>query len=572
MKQNGALDSKKVLYNNRKNKLLFSAFFILFASIIVIIYRTYPISLSNDVPSILQIPVVFWIVSFLFLLVWCYIYINNNKPIYLLIGSISFYFVLFCSNLMFVSPYEQTDRISIIISTISDSSNLHQINPMYNDYFEWPIFFLLTKIFLEILNLNINQMITIGFFSFNLIIPIILLYMFNYRGSIDSQYRILPIIFYILLSYLFIVNQYVPQALALILLFLCYALYFKYLQIEIKYRTSILIILLFIYIILIFTHPFLFMFFIIPLLMDRVRLFIRRDKANPQIQNIKTLPNNIFILLMVIYGTGFLYRFMSIQSNLASFITLFGTTNGETWTYINSLFGGGNQTVWVASYYPLLEALHSVTSIALKLIILLIILFFLYTIITNRESKNQFSKFDLSVLVSSLLLYLLGLFSIFLGQRSIQVAATSVVKPFANAIKNESSIIFVMLTLLICVTPILLVSTNLINISRAGETLIEDEEMNSAGMFADNTISNDSYVLMAESIYPVSMYPNGFHRYRNLVEVNDNGLFGEMNYIIESPKFKLQATNYGYYYMITDYDKLSNCIYSNGGTNIILKT
>jgi len=558
-----------IIKSKSLNKIAWSLLAFSFTAIILLIYNNYPITLSGGVPSVLQIPFEFWIICVILFTVWSFIFLNTNNAKLLLYGVVIYSFILFCTNLMFVSPYEQTDRISAYISILSNSNHIDQYEISLDNYFQWPIFFLMTKIFLEIGGLSINQVLQIGFFSINLILPIILLYMFNYEKSGNVQCKIIPIIVYILLSYTFIVNQYAPQALALLYLFILYAIYYKYLISRNNKQIILLSLMILIYAVLVLTHPFLFLFFIIPIVIDLLYQYLWKNRSN-HINEKKAvrISGKTAILMVVIYFAGFLYRFSSIQYKISELVDQFGTTDGASWSIISKLYNLNNGIPTVPSYYPLLESYHYLLSNALKILLLLFIIIFLYTVFRSSESRNLITSLDKSILFSSIGLYIIGLFSIFLGERGIQVAISSIVKPFVNSYSKGSVLFRTLIIVLLICTPILLVSTSLTNISRSGESFIEDEEMNAAGYFADNAIPAQSNVLLAESIYPVSSSSIGFHRYKSLPLIDEYEIFKDMDFIIKTPKFVLQAQSYGYYYMIENNSEDFGCIYSNGFSSI----
>lgn len=547
-----------VFQNNRMRKIAWTIFFLLLTSIILIIYQTYPVSLTRDVPSVMQIPLVFWILCTLALVVWVKLFLYQNNPKYLIIGVVTYYFIFFCSNLMFVSPYEQTDRISSFISNLDNNAFINQDHFSNDNYLQWPIFFFFTKIFLLVGDLTLNQILQIGFFSINLILPVILLFMYNSRSEGCDRNYILPVIIYILISYSFIVNQYAPQALALLFLFLTYAIFYRVTKSKCEKKSIKLGILFISFTALVFTHPFMFIFFLAPLMIDYIY------KACFNKNEVVSLSGRTIILFTIIYFAGLLYRYVSIQNQLVTFVNLFGSKEGETWSFLITLLNTDSSNQVTPSYFPILETEHFILSNILKLILLLIIIMLTFIIIKYSHSRKFITSFDFSIMLTSIVLYVVGLFSFFLGQRGIQVVTSSLVQPYkTNLNRYKNTLLFILLITLI-MTPAITVATSLTNIARSGEAFIEDQEMNVAGHYLDVKIPNDTVVIMSESMYPISRPPEGFSRFSNLNEINEKQLFIKTDYVFITPKFVLQAKYFGYDYMLNTGD--FNRVYSNGET------
>lgn len=560
-----------ISYSNRK-KVLWILLFILFDLLVLTLYSAYPIPISQQIPVYYQIPWQYWLILTLFMVIWWLVFSKEKNISFQLIGIVLFYFVIFSPNLFFVSPYQQTDAsVSRFISIIANANHIGAVENTYTNYFEWPMFFLLMKVLIAVPNLSTDQLLHVGIFSFNMMMPIFLLFIYKSRSDGErSEYPIIMPIIYILLGYMFIVNQFAPQTMALLVLFLTFGMYERINDGSKREKTREIFIFILIYFVLVFTHPFFFIFALVPIIMDYLYKLVKTRMEGPvPKENENRLIPNIIVLLLIIYFTGFIYRFISIEGAIEELIEMIGTTGGEAW---NSIFSavGVSRSSYESPFFQQLEFQYMLLSYGFKALLGLFGVIFLYSLIHYRAVIRSIKSMDVWMVSWSSLLYLFGLFSVFLGQRSVQVILLPVSRLFST-IHKQSKVINALLAILVVSTPIVLLADNFVNLSIMGESFLEDQKNNQIGSFADSKIPSDKSVMLAESIYPVSQAPYGFYRYNDVTEINDSSMYGDIDAIIYTPKLNMLIGGFGYDYMEESNNFELNRIYSSKDSAILIR-
>jgi hypothetical protein len=500
--------------------------------------KYFVISTTNSVFSTLS--PVFWILILLNYISIYMIskYIKNN---YLLLALIIFYnFLLYSTNLFFTVPFQQTDiNTTTRWTELLKKTNLIGINlTSIDNYFEWPIYFIVNKIIILFFNTDVFTTINIGYYLFLFLLPIMItLLLLTCKVDIKEILYMFPV--YMLLSYNFIVLQFAPQTLAYLYFIIVLTLYIK----NRDNNTSPFIIL--VYITLIFVHPFFFIFFIAMAGIDIILLNTKQQRNNKK----------LFIFLSGVYLVCYILIFHSITSDVIYLFDNLGVFKSGVWTMIGNIFGmaaqfNPNPYTPYPLYYLFDANLQFILSTTSRLILLTFLLLFIINLVFMAREKNILKiikTFDISNLISTMGIYVVGLFTVFLGGRSIQVATISISKVYQYLL-NRSRIYKIIFLLIIIVTPIVFQSTAIGNEIISGSRAIKDYEMESVGKFIDNYGDNNQHILVSNSGYPTG-YPTN-----STIYYTDPALFGyitvtnvtsNMDIIVYTPKMEMQAQYYG---------------------------
>jgi len=241
----------------------------LLAIFLISVVQTSPITISLTIASFFQIPVIFWLVILVspFLL---YIIAKDSKNPLVPLLCVTLYFFLFYSyGLYFMAHPTTTDIVNATRFQYMLSSITHigagEIST--EQYFNWPIYFIFSKIFSSILGIGPFQTINIGFFSLLLTLPVFvsLCNKRNHNVENTSIYFITPAL-YLTLGFYFINDQFVPQFLGLIYLFILFGFYLKYRK---RKNPLYLILMVIFYALTVFTHPFIHIFFLILIILEK---------------------------------------------------------------------------------------------------------------------------------------------------------------------------------------------------------------------------------------------------------------------------------------------------------------
>ncbi len=548
--------------NNRRNVIIYSL--LSFISLIVFIYSRKFYTLSSDSTIFNVITFTFWL---LLILNYISIFLLSKyiKNIYFLVLFIIFYnLLLYSSNFFFIIPFQQTDIGSITkyltIMKISTSIGPYQIN--IDPYFEWPIYFIFSRIIMLIFNTSIDVTINVGYYLFILLLPLFTTLLFlSQKISIKNMLYISPI--YILLSYEFIVLQFAPQTLAYLYTVIIFALYIK----NRNYKITPLLFIL--YISLVFVHPFFFIVFLSSIALDI--LFLNRN----QYYNNKKL----ILTLVGIYLTSYLFIFHSITSNIQSLLNSFGLLRSGMWTLLGNILGIGPQlspNPYIPHYlYNLFSAQSQLilSNTSRIILITLAFLFILNFLILFKEKKLStiIQTYDIGIIVSTFFIGFIGLISSFLGERSIQASTLSISKVY-EALLHKSKIYKVFLLLIIIISPIIFQCTSLGDEIITGSRAIKDFELEQSGQFIDIYGMNYQHVLAANSGYPTGYYTNSTMYYVNpneFIYISINNNTSNMDLIIYSPKMRMQAEYYGINGLNEGILNDNNILFNNNYTMVI---
>jgi len=311
----------------RKPKYLTAIIILITFILICLIRLEYPLQVSTETSILSMIPLHFWILLIIIpsLIVITFM-LTDSKSLCVMLGVI-YFFVLFSFYLFFEIPPAGTDMSErgnvFFILKESTTISVDRIS-----YFQWPIHFSFYMVLQKFLGVGL-AMLTLGLFSFILIIPIAYS-LFPNKSSINKVYFLFPV-GYILLSFYFINLQWVPQFTGLIFLIFTIGCYLKYREHNSKefYWLTILF-----YTICVFTHPFIFVFFPVAIFLDRY--IIPKKIFFNAYQDAKKMSLS---LLVAIYSIGFLFRFIRMERVTRKLV--FAEGEGRSWRTVYRLFGGG---------------------------------------------------------------------------------------------------------------------------------------------------------------------------------------------------------------------------------------
>lgn len=487
------------------------------------VVQSSPITGSLTTASLFQIPVIFWLVVSIspFLL---YIIAKDSKnPMVPLLCVILYYFLFYSIGLYFMSHPEITDiqssaRLQEILLSITHIGP-QEIN--IEPYFKWPVYFIFSKIFTNILGIGPIQTINLGFFSLLLIMPILLSLFYKRTNSAENTtvYFIFPAL-YLTLSWYFINDQFVPQFLALIYLFILFGCYLKY---QSRKNPLFLLLMVIFYALIVFTHAFIFMFFLVAI------IFEIYWSEYIEMKKVKSISYGLLIIF-----SAMLYPYIGTYFLLATI-----SPGGESWRFFQRLFsqrGSVEVGYQLQKLYHLVPMIYDQLMSSIVKVVLAVVLFTVVIGLLFYMSKKR-RLFDLSILIGSASWFVLGLSNLVLGQRAIQVAALPLARHFKYPHKLFSYLSKVVVVVIL-IAPSLFIANSMINSSIGGGDLMQNREENVAGRFMDkHIIDNESQVLCAQNPYPTG-YPSEFRR-RGPVYILEYGYGWEIfDFVLYSPKLQ----------------------------------
>jgi len=325
------------------------------------------------------------------------------------------------------------------------------------------------------------------------------------------------------LGWHFINDQFVPQFLGLIYLFILFGCYLKYMKGK---NPLFLLLMIIFYGLLVFTHAFMCMFFIVAIVFE---LFWS--------EYIEMKGSKYITYGLIIIFFAMLFPYLDVYYSLATS----ASGSSASWKIFQSFLsqggqgGAGGQVQILHHLVPGIydQLTSSITKVVMVAVFSTVVGgFFLY--IYKKRKLFDFKKerlFDISVLIGSASWFLLGLANLVHGNRALQVATLPLARYFTYPHKLFSYISKVIVVIII-IAPLAFTATNLINLSIEGNRLIQDPEENIAGRFMDKHITNESIVMFAQNAYPTG-YPSGFKKFSGIYEEWES-----IDITLDSPKLQ----------------------------------
>jgi len=506
-------------------------------------------SYSTNGPNILKaVPIIHWVLLILSSsLLVASLYLNRKSKWSLIIIGLMYGALFYITNLYFVVPYEQTDAsVSRFIEFMLSSKRItREALSVYSlSYLSYPVSFILEISMMLIGGMGKISIYTVGLFVFlgAFYVGLILYY---YKKDRDTKFAVLSLATYIVLSFYVINDQVAPQTLALAFLPYLYRLTFDY--IEGEQPLKILALILILWFALVFTHPFMFLFYVLPVLGVVVynRVILKRSGIKD---------STIWIMVST-WGFGFVYLFYNLLSApIKAFVESWGKAQGETWWMFANFFRKSG-ALGPIKYIPhphyelvpkwIVETQALILRIMLILFVGIISYSFIHQLkraITSGRLSHQL-VFDVSVILSSGVVFIIGLITTFLGQRSFQVAFI----PFSRYVLSSRTKKVVQYTLIaiLIIAPVAYTFNVLINLTVGSQIFVYDEKSLIAGYFGNSYLPPFSKVLVARepypSEYPINIIKYSIYGYRSPLY---SGTLG-YNYIYMSPKLEYSAQYYG---------------------------
>lgn len=504
---------------NRVKKLAVILFICLLNILLISLKQSYPISVSLNTAVFFQIPISFWlvlIISPLSLYIIARYSKNNFVPI---ICAMLYYVLLYSYGFYFVShpTFSDIGSSAVFQEILANTSHIGAAEINIEAYFQWPIYFIFSKIFSSILGIAPILTLNLGFVSFISIFPVLLFLFFKAKTNIVNKYEYFIILaLYIVLSYFFINDQFVPQFLALIYLVILFGCYIRY--IKTKNSLDLLLITIF-YTLLVFTHTFMFLFFVLTVIFEKIWFeYVETKKSFG--------PSYEFLLLTILLP--FTY--------FAIYLDLFTHSRfGESWRILESITS--QRTLGVSLYHLVPEIFDQLFANITKVIVIGAFIIVSLGLLLHFLKKREIT--DIALIFSSFLWFVMGLFKMVLGQRAIQVIPLAL-SNFYNSSHRIFPYLSKVIIIFILISPSLFVANTIINDSIEGERLEQDTQENIAGKFFDNHLYNKTYyVIGSQSAYPTCLNFRTASIPKSTNRDDVNAVRQYLDYIIFSPKLKL---------------------------------
>ena len=511
---------------NKIKKIALIFFICLLNILLITLSQTYPISISLNTATFFQIPVFFWLVMIASpFLLYFISKISKNKFVPILCAMF-YYFIFFSYGLYFLSHPTITDigSSTFFQEQLAYITHIGASEIEIQPYFQWPIYFIFSKMFSSILGISTIFTLNLGFMSLISIFPIFIILFYKSReiSPSISNYFIVPAL-YLILAFPFLNDQFVPQFLSLIYLIITFGCFAKYR--ETKSRLFFILIIIF-YIFTVFSHAFMFIFFVISIILEKIwEEYVEKKK--------KSVISYEMILLILIIPITYLSVYLT-KLKSAPF--------GESWRIFDYVFSqttpGGNG-IQIQPLYQLIPEFYDIFFSNMSKIVVAgaFIIVAIGFILYNLKKREIL---DFSIMASTFAWFIMGLSKMVLGQRALQVAPlalSSHFKPPHKIFSYFSKIIIV----IIIISPSLLVANALINESLIGERLVQDTQENIAGKFLDTHLDNKQYyILTCPNAYPTSLHNDIVKA--DLLSIKTDFISPKLlDFVVYSPKLKLRS-------------------------------
>jgi len=530
----------------------------LFNVLILSVALTRPLHNSTSEAAFFQLPTVFWIVMIISPFLLYAIAKDSKNPIIPVACAVFYYFLFYSYGLYFMSHPTITDigssaRLQEILLSISHIKN------QFGNYSTWPVYFIFSKIFTSVLGIGPLTTLNMGFFSLLLIIPPSLSLFYKNAPGLNGniKYFILPAL-YLSLSFNFINAQFVPQFLGLIYLIMLFGCYIR------RENTKYLILLIFFLVLCILTHAFMFVFFLMGVVIEKLTVLCKKYKEGmieTKVISWKTLLTFCFTLTILV--TVVILKWDTIYFYFHQTIRTAGAYKGEGWSILYNIVSGSGYNYWAGGtvhplYHLVPKIYDQIFSIATKFIVAASFLIVSIIFLKKRDIL------DAGIITGCISWFAAGLFfPMILGQRALQVVSIPLSKYFKFPAKRWSFLSHFLL-IFILVSPSLFVANSMIGSSVDGDKFIQDYNENIAGRFMDQYINNTSNVLTARNSYPTT-YPNGFRRFWPVSMKKCSSQWDKVNFILDSPKLQKQFI----YLNITPPEFQKSTIYDSAYCSIV---
>lgn len=496
-----------------KSKYVFLIIIFILLNLINIIFYISPIRIEEGKALLNKIPIIFWVLMLLLLILIVYAVFNRNskeEPLKYVFFSMIYYFIMFVYNLFFIIIPKQSDIHAVSLYNHVINTNIY-LTPEKIQYFEYPFFFTFFSSLKNLLSLSDYSVINIGFFLQLLIIPIIISLFSNKRFK--RMIFLAPTIFLVLIFFQFNA-QMVPQFFGLLFLLLTIGSYINYSKNKSK---KWFFLTLFFYFICVYSHPFMVFFFIIGFSMKRLLAYLKILEKKKNI--FKNLSQSYFnryfykkdiplILLLIIYFQAYFFRFDNFKNTVQLVIDPQNNYN-STWTFFKYIFNFGSEPESPIEQinintYPLYEIIPEFYYVSIKyfnMSVLLILICIIFYSVLRYISWKKIKVFDLSLFFGAIGFFLAGLMNpMILGNRAIQVLFISPSRYVHHGFKNNY-FLKVLILIILVITPLSFSLNYSITSTLYGNRLVEDPSTINTGSFYSEYYGNHSSILLPDRRY-----------------------------------------------------------------------
>ncbi|WP_048150678.1 hypothetical protein [Palaeococcus ferrophilus] len=508
----------------------------------------------------IEFPLLAWILILLIpciggYIIWTSKNENKKTTIFIPVGLI-YVLLLYSLNIYFIIPYRQVETTSIplAIKLLVKYPHINKdLAGIYSYPVSYPLFFIMARFIMLISEVGATTLYTLFFIIFLVIFYFILL---SYYSTDEDMFSsVLAVLGYTVLSFYVINFQFAPQTFSLMYLPLLYKITTSTLHSNSIAKNMVLLFILWTSLIL--THPFMFIFYILPTSFLLGYLYINKSSYT----------SKFGIAIFTLWGSylaGFVYiYYLKLRVPLVLFFRTIGRSMGETWLVIRWFLRtmSSPQAPKVFPHYDMVPRFfNAFQATGVRLILITLLLLVIYGIFKEVITDKRTLQFvyDILVLISSVILFLVGLFTIFLGQRALQVF----MMPISRYIKNLKAYkrLLLMLIIILIVTPFMYTLNVLISLSVGPQLFVQDTYLVTSGLFGEMNFPDACNISVVREIYP-TVYPNR-HKFEFSTDfypkANSN-----WDYLYWSPKFTHVARYFGIYDEYKKEQMVSNWIYNN---------
>lgn len=527
-----AFTSDSFSYRPIRQKLSIVGLSISVVLIVYAYYISYPIQQTASDGVIYQVPMIFWLGIWLGLISLSGIALWSRRSIVSLPVIAGFY-LLFTSRYHLYFYYGPGGDGPTIVSWAYQMNRLDFLPARgtedYFTYLQWPIHHINTSIIQLFAETGAYATVKVGYTIYILMLAVgIFLFAYEYSPHRTPFYLYTAAVFYLLVTYNWLNEQFVPQFLALILIIFLFS-------IQEKSGARWLSLKVFLFIVLILSHPFLFIFYLIALtLLPAVKAIYysieesmdhQEDRMLLVIKNIPgkttTIMNSLrteFLsqytsrdwiyttsILITVYLTFLVYRFVTLPQTFIAYGLGFDPTYN---TNILTVFGsilpsfvidilpisperGGTSGPEIAPLFEYVSTelyqftLYGAMSIVLLTFAVLVISFIL-------SKFRSVSTWILSMLLGTSLYLIIGTEIQIHSGRAFQIAFLPFI-PFIVTLRNREKIVRAIIILLIISSPILLMNS-MVNQSIAAGGNSDEFYSTQAAIHAEDHSSSNAIV------------------------------------------------------------------------------
>ncbi|MCD6099201.1 MAG: hypothetical protein J7K33_01310 [Candidatus Marinimicrobia bacterium] len=492
-----------------------------------------------------------------------------------LVISLIYISLFYIINLYFVIHYRQTDPdpVRMIEYMLLHGKISHAIiqNPKLS-YFSYPFSFIFGGTLILIVGIGRISIYNIGLFIFVGIfyIGLFLYYRSNIKRKEDEiRFVTISLALYVIVSFYIINDQFSPQTFAMALLPYLYWITQK----AGESPTSILkktILTIIFWFALVFSHPFLFLFYLLPVI--GITLYIKINTNKIKKTNLAE-SNTMVWMLISIWALGFAHLFyVLLDKPLRVFLETWGHPNENPTVLIENFLGKGYTLhphyeivpKWFVYAQGLFVRILWIG--AITLVVYSFILAFKSAI--TRTKPHYRLVFDTLVVISGGALFALSFISKFLGPRAFQIIYISL-SGYIKELRSKK-IFMLLIVLILIMAPTLLTLNSMVNLTVGNHVRIREPLTLNAGSFLDTygpTIKEYSVLTCSAEPYPIKINAN---KYTFAIWSKSKKPLSQFDYILWSRKIEMGVEYYGITKKFQKELQRRSMIYNNGFSKVFI--